>query len=175
MKQERQNPDVLLPGDRVFIPDKGDREETGATEARHRFVARTTGVRLELAVRFENEPVRNATYTLRVGDRETTGTTDGDGVLREDIDAAATRGHLRLQDPPLEWELEIGHLDPVSEVSGVQSRLNNLDHPCGDPDGLMGPRTRASLRQFQSRHGLPVTGQIDGATRAALKKAHDGA
>ncbi len=173
LKQERKNPDLLAPGDRVFIPDKGGREEQGGTDARHRFVAKSTPVRLELALQLDAEPLRKKAYTLRIGVREISGTTDRDGVLREDIDPSVTGAHLKLEDPPLEWELQIGHLDPVSRDSGVQARLNNLDHPCGEVDGVVGPRTRASLRQFQSRRGLRPTGQLDAATREALRKAHD--
>jgi N-acetylmuramoyl-L-alanine amidase len=173
LKRERKNPDLLFPGDKLFIPEKGGREETGGTESRHRFVTRSTSVRLELAIRVDNEPVSGKPYTLRVGDRELQGTTDGDGVLRETIDPTAAHGHLRFDDPPLEWNLEIGHLDPVGKDTGVQARLNNLDHPCGDADGIPGPRTRAAVRQFQSRHGLRVTGAIDAATRDALRKTHD--
>lgn len=36
-------------------------------------------------------------------------------------------------------------------------------------DGLPGPKTTAALREFQSRSGLPTSGVIDAATRAALR------
>jgi hypothetical protein len=174
LKAKRGNPDVLFPGDRLFIPDKGGREESADTGRRHRFAVQRARVRLELAIHFDSEPVRAAAYTLRVGNQLFRGQTDAAGVLREEIDARTTYGRLRIEDPPLEWDLAIGHLDPATEVSGAQQRLNNLDHPCGEADGIPGPRTRAALRQFQSRHGLQVTGALDGPTRAALRNVHDG-
>jgi N-acetylmuramoyl-L-alanine amidase len=175
LKKVRPNPDMLAPGDSVFIPDKSERYESAASEARHRFVAKSSSVRLELAIRFDDQPVRSAAYVLRVGDEQMAGKTDEYGVISVPIDPDATRGHLRIDDPPLEWNLEIGHLDPVETNSGAQARLNNLDHPCGVADGEVGPRTRAAVRQFQARHGLKPTGAMDKATREMLKKRHDGA
>jgi len=38
LREKRKTPDVLFPGDQVFIPDKGIREEPRPTDQRHRFV-----------------------------------------------------------------------------------------------------------------------------------------
>ena len=38
----------------------------------------------------------------------------------------------------------------------------------GEPDGVLGARTRAALMQFQQREGLQRSGQIDQQTRSAL-------
>lgn len=49
LKETRKNPDLLLPGDRLVIPDKRRKEESGATEQRHRF--RRLGVPIDLVIR----------------------------------------------------------------------------------------------------------------------------
>ncbi len=38
----------------------------------------------------------------------------------------------------------------------------------GSLDGLIGPQTRAALNAFQQKEGLPVTGELDAATRERL-------
>jgi len=130
-------------------------------------------VQLEVVLQFDGQPLANKRYSLRIGSQQRKGTTDGDGRLKEPIEPSDEKGVLSLEDPIVEWDLRIGHLDPVTEVSGVQARLNNLGHQCGEPDGVVGARTRAALRQFQSRHGLKPTGAIDAATSKALRRAHD--
>lgn len=45
-------------------------------------------------------------------------------------------------------------------------RRDGLYH--GKIDGIIGPRTRQALRDYQSRHGLPVTAGLDAATTASL-------
>jgi N-acetylmuramoyl-L-alanine amidase len=55
LKQQRKDPNVLLEGDVVFIPDPMLKEESGATEQRHRF--RLKGVPAKLRLRIlEPEP-----------------------------------------------------------------------------------------------------------------------
>jgi lipoprotein-anchoring transpeptidase ErfK/SrfK len=39
---------------------------------------------------------------------------------------------------------------------------------CGSLDGLSGPQTRSAVRSFQQKEHLPITGQMDSATREAL-------
>jgi hypothetical protein len=57
---------------------------------------------------------------------------------------------------------------PGSPIHQTQARLAEQGFDPGPRDGQMGPKTQAALRQFQRAHGLPLTGKLDEATRAAL-------
>lgn|SRR5436190_1925562 len=59
--------------------------------------------------------------------------------------------------------------DANSSVSQVQEALAREGFYHGAIDGSVGPATRNALRQFQIRHGLEVTGQIDGQVLQALR------
>jgi peptidoglycan hydrolase-like protein with peptidoglycan-binding domain len=39
-------------------------------------------------------------------------------------------------------------------------------------DGIFGPQTESALRAWQASHGVPVTGQLDTATWAAMERLH---
>ena len=53
-------------------------------------------------------------------------------------------------------------------VAAVQERLAHEGYYRGQVDGVFGPETRAALAQFQSNHGLRVTGALTNKTLAAL-------
>ena len=53
-------------------------------------------------------------------------------------------------------------------IGQAQERLQTLGFPPGPIDGVLGPRTKAALRQYQTQHNLPVTGGLDDATRTSL-------
>jgi hypothetical protein len=55
-----------------------------------------------------------------------------------------------------------------AQVMAAQERLDKLGFSPGAIDGILGPRTRAALRQYQDASGLPVTGRLDAATFRAL-------
>ena len=46
-------------------------------------------------------------------------------------------------------------------VRTVQALLNQRGFQVGAPDGLMGPKTRKAIMEFQRSAGLPVTGRVD--------------
>ena len=50
----------------------------------------------------------------------------------------------------------------------VQARLQAAGFAPGAADGQLGPHTRAALRQYQQRKGLPVTGVPNRQTWKAL-------
>jgi hypothetical protein len=49
--------------------------------------------------------------------------------------------------------------------------LASLGYDTGPADGILGPRTRAAIRAFEAREGLPVTGTISERLEAALRSA----
>lgn len=53
-------------------------------------------------------------------------------------------------------------------IGQAQERLKTLGFHPGPIDGVLGPRTKAALRQYQTQHNLPVTGGLDDATRTSL-------
>ncbi len=60
---------------------------------------------------------------------------------------------------------------PVQNVFEAQLALARLGISSGSLDGLTGPQTRAALRAFQQQQHLPVTGELDPATRETLTLA----
>jgi len=54
-------------------------------------------------------------------------------------------------------------------VYQAQTRLNALGFAVGQPDGKIGPHTRAEIRKFQQSRELPVTGELDAATIEQLQ------
>jgi peptidoglycan hydrolase-like protein with peptidoglycan-binding domain len=56
----------------------------------------------------------------------------------------------------------------ASTIREVQRRLTSRGYAAGRPDGVLGRTTRSALTDFQRAQNLPVTGQPDRATLAAL-------
>jgi len=61
--------------------------------------------------------------------------------------------------------------DSGRQVVALQQRLTDLGYWLGTVDGAYGTLTRQAVMAFQKFNGLPVTGQADPATHAALAQA----
>ena len=57
----------------------------------------------------------------------------------------------------------------VAMVREVQADLQRQGYDVGSVDGLLGPRTRAAIRQYQERNGLLVDGMTSPALRDHLR------
>ena len=60
------------------------------------------------------------------------------------------------------------NLQPGQVIANVQTALQEQGYYDDAVDGLIGPRTRAALRDFQRDNGLSITAAIDGPTLKAL-------
>lgn len=54
------------------------------------------------------------------------------------------------------------------DIQKVQQSLIDKGFQSGNVDGVLGPRTRAGLREYQKSEKLPVTGRLDGETAGKL-------
>lgn len=171
VKKARGSPNVLLPGDRIAIPPLQQKEIDGATEARHRFKKRGVPAVLRLCFLEDGEARADERYAININGKWREGSLDSEGRLKETIPPDLRSVLIRIgQDP--EFELPLGTVDPVSEISGVQGRLNNLGFSAGPIDNLFGPKTEAAIRRFQLAHGLKATGESDDQTRRKLEEVH---
>jgi photosystem II stability/assembly factor-like uncharacterized protein len=57
---------------------------------------------------------------------------------------------------------------PTDVVRGAQDALDRAGYDIGVSDGQMGPRTVAAVKRFQTDRYMPVSGQLDEGTLAAL-------
>ena len=174
LRQQRDNPNVLNPGDVVFVPEKQQEEVFGASDQKHRF--RRKGVPEKLRIRLldeHDEPREGVSYTLEIDGDLLTGTTDADGMIEHGIPPNARGGRLLIgESQEEEYQLRLGHLNPRGEVSGVQARLKNLGLYNGEIDGQMNADTIEAIKAFQEEKELEVTGELDDTTRQQLEDLH---
>lgn len=171
LKAQREDPDVLNPGDMVAIPDVTTKSVTLSTGQRHRYVRKGAYVVVRIRLLVEDEPQSGVNYTLKVGDALLAGSTDTDGVLEQRVPAEAREALLTLEnDSPI--RIALGALDPKDTVSGVQGRLHNLGYFGGHADGHFGEDTRAAWHAFQQDHGLAETDEPDESTLQRLSDEH---
>lgn len=174
LMKRRAFPNILFPGDMLFIPDKKERVESAATEQKHRFRRKGVPEKLRLCLLDNEEPLANLPFELNIDGQFFEGTTDAQGILEQTIPPGAMEGKLVVDagEDRYEYLLDLGHLDPLDEISGLQGRLNSLDFDCGEIDGIFGSKTKRALSFFQKQHGLEPTGDIDEATKNLLKKRY---
>lgn len=124
-----------------------------------------------------DRPCANVPYLIIVDGRMKDGRSDGDGYIKCIIPPAARSARLIIEPGTLrerELPLHLGCLDPLSEISGIKHRLNNLGFACGEINDEVTPALQSALRAFQEKYELPVTGEPDRATRDKLGELHGG-
>ena len=101
LKKKRKNPNVLMTGDILHIPDLTIRQEPGATEATHKFVLKGVPEVFHMKVLDANhQPRANLPYTLVIEGVSRTGATDATGGIKESIPPNAKTGKLTYAASP---------------------------------------------------------------------------
>jgi hypothetical protein len=175
LRKTRKDPNVLFPGDVVFVPEKEPRVETRSTDARYRFQRK--GVPEFLSLRFLNdeEPRAEEEYAVTIdGAFGPSGKLDARGACLIPIPPGSKSAILTLGDPSRgeTYPLSLGHLDPIGEISGVEQRLANLGYLKTAPSGQEGPELSAAVEAFQTDQKLSTENGLDDITRQKLKEVH---
>jgi hypothetical protein len=175
LRKLRKNMNILFPGDKVTIPDAEIREEQGSTEKKHTFKVKLDKVKLQLRLLQNETPRAGIPYSISIDDKTIQSKTDSDGWIRLEISATAESANLILfpgTSKAEEYTLQIGHLDPAEETSGVIGRLSNLGFYQGDLNDEIDEAFEIALRGFQRKHKLQETGRIDGQTKSKITEIH---
>jgi len=179
LKNKRKNPNVLYPGDVLFIPDKEEKSESGGTEQKHRFKTKGQPLMMRIVFKdFNDKPIANMKVDLHVEGKVHSLTTNAQGMIEKEIPATAEEGRLVFKDPKApfdEMPLKIGHLDPVDEISGWKARLNNLGYNAGPIDDKETEELRSAIEEFQCdvfKDLSQVDGKCGPKTQAKLKEVH---
>jgi peptidoglycan hydrolase-like protein with peptidoglycan-binding domain len=173
LKQQRPNPNMLAPGDVLYIPKKTDDPQSINQGTSNAYTATVPAAAVSLTFKTQDGPLANEPYVIDgLGDQQQ-GTTDGSGTINLSVPAHLREIQLTFPNRNITYPIGVGDLDPIEEPSGVRQRLRHLafavlPDPADDESSL----DEAAISAFQEAQGLPVTGTVDDATRAALLAAH---
>jgi Putative peptidoglycan binding domain/LysM domain len=165
LKQNRKDPNVLMPGDVVSIPDKALKEASKPAGQKHRFKKKGVPAKLKVCLMKKGKPRKNEKFRLIIDGIPVEGTTDGKGFVEKPLPPNARQGKLIVGEGANKevYLLQFGQVDPIDTDTGVAGRLQNLGYSVGED--LAG-----ALRKFQANNKLEVTGTINDATRNKLKE-----
>lgn len=176
LRKKRKNPNVLYPGDVLFIPDEDPQECSLAVGAENSYVAEETMVK----VKFIGPPDQE--YRIEGLDPPKEDTSGGDGMV--ELEVPTSIHFLWVHYPALQliFPLQIGHMDPVHKPSGMQGRLDNLGYGrtllTAVVEDMWGGAISAaellsgSIARFQMRNDLPVTGERNETTVKKLEELY---
>jgi hypothetical protein len=174
LRSKRTDPELLFPGDLVWIPEVKQNSVSRPTDSPHKFTK--LGDRATLRLRFVDvdrfiRAFGPISYSLEMEDGDTqSGEIAHEGQEIElDLALKAQQGTLQMRgvEPIL-----IGGLDPLNTVSGMQGRLQNLGFDPGPIDNIAGPLTASAVREFQQRNAIHVDGIIGPETRGKMKEVY---
>ena len=164
LRQLRQDQNVLMAGDEIFIPERVPKTENGDADAVHTFERK--GVPSELNVQFQDlrgEPYADAPYSLLINGEIIEGALDGDGRLIMPLAPEVRRIHVEVGEEGelVDADLYVGHLDPIDELSGVQARLMNLGFYAVGVDGQASEALNDAIAEFRVAQGLDEAAEED--------------
>ncbi len=179
LKAKRKDPNILMPGDVVHVPDKRVKELNESTNQVHKYKYKGVPAKFRIQIMDDNQPRANIPYTLSIDGKIVSNPgerTTSTGMVICSISPDAREGLLVVGEGEemVEYRLTMGHLNPVGEISGVKQRLRNLGLYSGVIDSNLTDETKDSLRAFQALQKLETTGEPDQATLDKLRNLHDG-
>jgi N-acetylmuramoyl-L-alanine amidase len=180
LRKLRGTAHILLPGDKVSIPSKFSREAEvpgGTSEYVVQTAAEVLRVCFAVGWDWDENPV---SYTAKPdsGGPDISGPLDSEGWMEIDLPPNTRQVEVVLWTevpniPIATYDLHVGEMDPIDEITGVQARLANLGYYDGEIDGDAQEVTAAAIAQFRREHGLPMGDQIDDDLRDALDGLHN--
>ncbi len=156
LRQIRTSPNILLPGDIVYIPDP-----VRNSPATHNLSNGTTNTfvsdpaTVTVTLKFGNATFASQSYSVRELPHLTGQTSSADGTVTFAIPVTIHTLTITFTESDETFVFHVGHLDPIGTPSGVFQRLQNLGYI--DPDSPFVPSNldlvRVALRDFQADHG----------------------
>ena len=173
LRARRGDGAVLHPGDALHVPAAPEpRKASLRTGADNAFRANIPRTNVTLHLVADGQPLSGEPFRARADGIQAEGTTDGEGRATLEVRVTTRRASLFLARRNQTLVLDVGGLDPVTEVSGAQMRLSHLGHYKGPTDGVLTDAVRNALRVFQRARALPESGGLDEATAFALREAY---
>lgn len=127
LRQARPNPNILFPGDVLYIPDATDPTlhpvVTGATNAFQSDVPTST-----LTHQFTGATYASKAYTVQELEELTGLQTDGSGVATFNVPVTLDTVTVTFTETGDAFALAIGAMDPIDTLYGIFKRLQNLGH-----------------------------------------------
>jgi hypothetical protein len=173
LKNTRKNPNVLNAGDQVWIPALSPKQESRATDARHKFKRKGVPAITRFCFMSDGKPRANEPWVMDVDGKTYKGNTDGDGVMKVYVPPGATDATITIGEGKKQkiYPVQLGSMDPVETDSGVRKRLRALGYNPGsaeeDGDGM---KLKQAVRKFQAASQMKLTGNVDDALRDKLKQ-----
>lgn len=193
-RKKRPNPEILMPGDEIVLPDKIEEKHSAADRKAQKYEEDTKLPEVRVTLVSAGQAVANRTFTVIVDPpagrpAAPLGTvkSDGKGAVKLHVDPGARKVILVCQDPPFQVALRLGTLRPVTEPGGVEQRLDNLGYrlpisPASPPAGSDAEKKAREAHErrigkqaarFQEDRKKPADGKIDADLRDLLVKAHE--
>ena len=173
LRKRRQDPAVLCVGDVLYIPKPERKFFPLVVGSNNSFTATPPTVPLHVVFRTrDGQPLANEPYVIDGLPTAIQGTTNGQGAVVEQVPATTASCRLTLTKTNVVYKVLVGHLDPVTEPTGVQQRLGHLGFHYTWLDPFRPTPLEVAVRAFQSAQGAEPTGEIDDDTATAVQRAH---
>jgi hypothetical protein len=181
LKKKRKTGDVLLPGDILYVPEDPRKKLPFTKETKNAYKAKLPTVKVEVVLAAPGgAPLANEPYVIKGLGDESEKTTGADGKVKIEASIEVRQVEVVLTKRKRSLVVRVGDLDPVDEPSGARMRLQHLGLYAATfaTDGGATYASRddaqlaAAIRAFQLQKGLPTSGALDDATKAALVDAH---
>ena len=168
-----RDPMILAPGDNVFIPDPEPKSVSARAGSTVRYtVKRRKPVFLRLVVHGVDgkELPKGTWFTLEVGTLRIRHQLDEGGLLVVEVPYSESRATLYIDN--YEYELDLGHLDPIETVRGWWARLVALGFLADAPQTIPSENAIRAVLHFQLHYKLKADGIVGPETTRKLKQVY---
>lgn len=176
LKKQRPNPNLIYPGDEVFIPARGGKTVEIAAGKAYAFTLKRAKKALRIVIqKHDGTALGGEAGILSIGGKNIPVTSDGGGKIEQMVPIDERQATLTIAGRVL--KLRFGNLNPIGEtpdggVTGAKGRLKNLGYDVPDSLDSFDDSTHAAIALFQHDHKLIVTGKLDAATAKQLASTH---